>query len=262
MKAPKNKHPQPHTHLSILVSQDGLSFCFKEEISETNPTSDEKIKVYNTSFDKPLSPEEILEKIRFFIKEKIADMPQPEKVLVVFSNNLYSFVPEAYFDEKHLPDYLKFNVKILETDFIAHDDLEKGLKNVYVPYANINNYFFDVFGAFEYRHATSILVENLLKKNPSGKEKLYVHVGKSHFDLIAIEAEKLQLCNTFFYETPEDFLYYLLFTAQQLKWNPETLSLKFLGNISKDSKEYKLSYKYIRHCDFLENSKDFVLMNS
>lgn len=262
MKAPKNKHPQLNKVLSILVSRDGLSFCFRNGIPKTNLISPDQVNILHTHFGQPLSPEEILEKTHAFVKEKIAEMPKPEKVVLAFSNNLYSFVPEAYFDENHLPDYLKFNIKILETDFITHDDLENGLKNVYVPYTNITNYFFDVFGAFEYRHATSILVENLLKKNPTGKEKLYVHMGKTYFDLIAVEGEKLQLCNTFFHETPEDFLYFLLFTVQQLKWDPETVDLKFLGDISKDSKEYELSYKYIRNCGFLKNGKDFVLLNS
>lgn len=236
-----------------MVSQDGLSFCFREG-SQT--------EILRTKFDTPLAPEAILEKTRSFIKEKGLESRKPEHAVVVYANNLYSFVPEAYFDENHLPDYLKFNVKILETDFIAYDDLEKhGLKNVYVPYANINNYFFDFFGAFEYQHATTILVENLLKQNQLEKETLYAHVGESYFDLIAIKDGKLQLCNTFFYETPEDFLYYLLFTAQQLKWDVETFELKFLGNISKDSKEYELSYTYIRNCGFLEEGKDFVLLN-
>lgn len=257
MKAQKNKDTKKHHHLSILVSRDGLSFCFKEGT---------KTEILKKEFENPLSPEEILEKIKSFAIEKKLASKKPDQVVVVYANNLYSLVPEAYFDENQLPNYLKFNVKILGTDFIAYDDIPGfGFKNVYIPYANINNYFFDLFGEFEYKHAATVLMENLLAANTE-KETLYAYLGERHFDLVAVKDKKLILCNTFLYETAEDFLYYVLFAAQQLKWDPETFDLKFLGNISKDSKKYGLSYTYIRNCGFLEKDKnpnpDYILLNS
>lgn len=252
----KNKEQKKTNQLSILVSQDGLSFCFKEG---------DETEILKRGFDKPLDPGGILEKIRAIIREKNLEAQKPDRVVVVYANNLYSPVPEVFFDENRLSDYLKFNVKILETDFIAFDRLkEQGINNVYVPYANINNYFFDLFGEFGYRHSTTVLMENLLGKTNPGKEVLYAHLEKHNFDLLAVQDGKLQLCNSFFIETPEDFLYYVLFASQQLRWDPEKFDLKVLGNVNENSEEFKLAYTYIRNCGFLENgdTSDYILLNS
>ena len=91
---------------------------------------------------------------------------------------------------------------------------------VYIPYVNINNFFIDQFGTFDYKHANSILVSKLLdaSKNNDNK-KMIVHFNPGHFEIIVIQNQKLLLFNSFEYKTPEDFIYYLLFTAEQLNMN-------------------------------------------
>jgi hypothetical protein len=41
------------------------------------------------------------------------------------------------------------------------------------------------------------------------------------FEIIVIQNQQLLLFNSFEYLTPEDFIYYVLFTAEQLNINPE-----------------------------------------
>ena len=70
-------------------------------------------------------------------------------VTIVHNNDLSTLVPEELFNKNHVADYLKFNSKILKSDFIAYDSiLENSSVNVYVPYININNYIYDKFGTF------------------------------------------------------------------------------------------------------------------
>jgi hypothetical protein len=47
-----------------------------------------------------------------------------------------------------------------------------------------------------------------------------VHFSEGHFEII-IQNQKLLFFNSFDYQTPEDFIYYVLFTAEQLSLNPE-----------------------------------------
>jgi hypothetical protein len=49
-----------------------------------------------------------------------------------------------------------------------------------------------------------------------------VHFSEGHFEIIVIQNQKLLLFNSFDYQTPEDFIYYVLFTAEQLSLNPKT----------------------------------------
>jgi hypothetical protein len=48
-----------------------------------------------------------------------------------------------------------------------------------------------------------------------------VHFSEGHFEIIVIQNQKLLLFNSFDYQTP-DFIYYVLFTAEQLSLNPKT----------------------------------------
>ena len=59
-----------------------------------------------------------------------------------------TLVPDELFDENTLNDYLKFNTKILETDYLTFDHNESlGIHTVYIPYVNINNQLLEEFAA-------------------------------------------------------------------------------------------------------------------
>ena len=103
------------------------------------------------------------------------------EVIVLFSNESLQPGAEEIFKEENASDYLKFNTMILENDFVAQDELEEfGMVNVYIPYTNINNFFFEKYGEFEYRHCVSVLAEEFLKYNKDASEGI-----KSIFKLLS-----------------------------------------------------------------------------
>jgi Protein of unknown function (DUF3822) len=237
---------QPHNELSIQISLSGLSFCILHK--ETKSIS----YLNDFNFGKKLNPHEVLDKLKHIFNTETKLQSTFDSVNVIHANEVATLVPKPLFDEDVLADYLKFNAKILKSDFIAYDTIDiNDSVNVYVPYANINNFIYDLFGEFNYRHISTILIEQLLmiEKNAI-KLKMYVHVDFKNFEVIVIEKGKLILYNTFEYNTEEDFIYYILFTAEQLKLNPETLHLILIGNINKDDALYNMAYKYIRHIEF------------
>jgi hypothetical protein len=103
---------------------------------------------------------------------------------------------------------------------------------------------------------------------------MFVHMNENHFEIIVVQNQKLLLFNSFEYKTPEDFIYYILFTAEQLQLNPENFNLELLGNIQEDDVYYKIAYQYIRNVTLLdvsekkntfsdaENRSFFILLNS
>ena len=130
--------------------------------------------------------------------------------------------------------------------------------SVYVPYVNINNFLIDQFGAFEYRHYSTVLVEKLLNdytKNDS--VSFFINVATTHFEIIVSKDKKLLLYNTFTYKTSEDFIYYILFAVEQLKLNVEDISVVLLGEIKKQDALFKIVYKYIRNVSFLEEKSKY-----
>src|SRR5690606_25090688 len=136
---------------------------------------------------------------------------------VIYSTPIYSLVPASIFDETKASEYLKFNSKLLANDFMAHDILEdREIVVVYVPFMNINNFFFEKYGAFNYFHSTTVLLKTIFGAEKYSLPKMYLHFQKNSFDCIVLKNGELQLCNTYSFKTPEDFIYYTLFCMEQL----------------------------------------------
>ena len=247
--------------LSIQFSLDGFSFCVLDSKTQKD--------IYFTQyqFEETLnSLEDLLKRIETIFKNDANLQIEYAAVSVIHQSNLSTIVPSKYFDKKSLANYLNFNIKTLKTDFITFDNINTiDAKNVYVPYVNINNYLFQNFGEFEYQHHSSILLEKLLKIESSTEKKMYVNVSKSSFDIVVLENRKLIFSNSFSYTTKEDFIYYILFTAEQIQLNTEELKLYFMGEIEVESEIYKIAYTYIKNISFLksENSifKDLEISN-
>ncbi|WP_340076466.1 DUF3822 family protein [Leptobacterium sp. I13] len=257
--------------LSIQVSLSGLSFCVLNPIKK----STEELQYYR--FRNIDNPNKLLNEI-IPLFDNAPDFKSLKKIKVLHSNDLSSVVPKNLFDENKLSDYLKYNIKILKNDFIAYDTIANGeIINVYVPYVNVNNFLLDQLGPFEYQHSSSILIDTLIKNTLlDEKPIMYIHVEQTHFEVIVIQNKKLVFYNTFHYQTKEDFIYYILFTAEQLKLDPEEFHLRFLGVIAEHDANYQMAYKYIRHItiendafhNYSENSSpnnlfsDFILQNA
>ena len=243
--------------MSIQVSLSGLSFC----ILNTNTQSVVFFKSF--PFEKKGNPNDLLDKLTHLFNTESTLKQSFKSVTVIHENELSALVPKSLFNEDHLADYLKFNSKILRSDFITFDEISANESvNVYVPYVNINNYLYDIFGEFEFKHFSTIVIETILKleKNTSDT-KMYAHVSNSHFEIIVTKNGQLQLYNTFDYTTKEDFIYYLLFTAEQLGLNPEEFPLVLLGNVAKEDDLYKIAYTYIRNVSIIKTSTKITLAN-
>lgn len=241
-----NKENTSNLKLSIQVRLDGLSFCIRDFPGGS-------ISWYKKiNFPKEHNPVKALQEIEEVYKAEKILQSNFEDVTLLFSNDLYSPVPVEYFLEEEASAYLKFNTKILGTDVVESDRVNEDLVNVYIPYTNITNYFFDRYGEFEFRHSTSELIKAGLALSDKRGTTAYLNNYTGYYDLVIIKEGELLFCNTFNYETREDFIYYLLFTAEQLEFDPEVFKLILLGNISTDMEEYKIVYTYIKNVELLE----------
>jgi len=250
----KNIEVTSKRKLSIQFSLDGFSFC-------TTNTHNEVIEFSSYYFSKTKnSPELILEKLQDIFKKEKSLQYDFETVTVIHQNNLNTLVPNEYFKKDALKSYLKYSIKTIATDLITFDELDfMNSRNVYVPYVNINNFLFQNFGEFEYKHYSSVLLEKLFSI-ASNDICCYIHVSKSTFDIVIIKNSNLQFFNIFEYKTKEDFMYYVLFTLEQLDLSTEETLVSILGDMEEDSDLFRLMYTYIRNIDFL-SSKNAVFNN-
>ena len=229
--------------LSIQVSLNGLSFCIKD--GAAGAVSYYKELVFEDRIGLAALEQALVEEI------EALDGYDPESlaVKVIHDNELNTLVPKPLFNEDHLADYLKFNTRILKNDFIAFEPVLADAYNIFIPYANINNKVFELFGDFEYSHASTLLINQLVGAYKHTKDRLmiaYVSAFK-HFELIIINNGELELYNSFHYNNADDFIYYVLFTAEQMEMNPETFSLYILGLEDESHPFYERAYTYVRN---------------
>ena len=235
------------TQLSIQINLDGFSFCVYT-LPEKHPLVFQRFEFEQ----KALTPETHLREIETIFDQNEFLGQDFKKVEVVHQNELATLVPDELFHEDNLKDYLQHTVKVLPIDFICFDTSEKR-NTVYIPFVNINNFLFNIYGSFEYFHSFTKLIEITSKEDvTAASDKIYIQVNNKNFELVAFKQNQLQVVNRFEFQTAEDFIYYILFTAEQLKLDPETLQLVLIGDIEKESELYSILYTYIRHISFYE----------
>jgi len=242
------------SHLSIQFSLDGFSFCILDKDSKTFTT------LYDYTFEETNnSPQKLLENISSVFKDEKLLQKKYRSVSVSHINELATLVPKPLFDEERLKDYISYNTKAYANDYFVYDEIKnQDMVSVYIPYVNINNFLLDQYKEFDFKHYSNILIESLLGiYKYSLVPHMFAHINDNHFELIVIANKKLQLYNTFKFSTKEDFIYYVLFTSEQLKLNPEKFELVLLGNIEKDDELYKMAYTYVRNVSLLENRSKY-----
>jgi len=242
------------SHLSIQLSLDGFSFC----IVDKNKNRIFDLKHISFSNNSP-TPQKHLENVEKLFKQEALLKRKYDSVNITHVNDLSTLVPKPLFDDNHLNNYLKYSSKTYKNDYIVYDELDNhDIVNVYIPFVNINNFFLENFGGFEYKHFSTVLIENLLNTYKfSEHPHMFANINEKHFEIVIIANNKLIFYNTFKYHSKEDFIYYVLFTAEQLNLNPEKMDLVFSGIVSKENDLYKIAYKYIRSISLLENRSKY-----
>ena len=233
--------------LALQVGVHGLSFCAADMLSG-------HITGFGTAaFSRYIPLEDELWKA--FVNNPALTRPYDE-IVVLHDNSFCTFVPDALFDPTLPGSYLQYNTKVFETDAFATDALPgHGMHNVHVPMMNVNNFLIDQFGGFDYKNANSVLVARLLDASRNIDDKqVFVHVQDTHFEIVVVRNQQLLLYNSFEYSTPQDFLYYLLFTLEQLFLNPETVKVTLLGGIEEAHECFILAYTYIRNVALMDTA--------
>lgn len=256
--------------LSIQISLNGLSFCIVD-------TLDNSILLSKAiHFKVELNPIQLQKELKQLLETNNISESTFSEVIVIHRNSLFGLVPKTLFSEENLKDYLKYNAQILANDHIAFDEIENyEIMNVYVPLVNINNYIYELFGEFTFKHSASVIIPSLLNNNKNKDAVCYIYAAENQMDITVINNKKLQLFNSFEYSTTEDFMYYLLFTTEQLKLDNETIKLRLFGDIEEESELYKSCSEHIKNVSiyvpdesnyhFGDNTKDtidFTVLNS
>lgn len=232
--------------LSVQISLTGQSFLIS--CTKTNKIEWKASERWLYALS---GPEELLDRTIRVLENSTIDLSQITEVKLFYHTSLYTLVPSKIWSDENPNLYLKYTLKTLPHDFIAHESILKGETNlVYIPFVNLNNYFFDKFGSFHYYHALGPWIDYCAEV--IGKQTgVFANFTSRQLDVLVFKNGQLHLSNSFEYHTPEDVVYYTLFIYEQLGLNPDETPILLSGNITKTTSLYSALYTYIRHIDFI-----------
>lgn len=239
--------------LTIQYSLDGLSFVIfdKEEQKFLS------LKHYKTS-DKDITLNDILIELQEREEWKLIDF---HKVNLLIENKYNSFIPRDYFNEEISEEYLK--TLQIPTSNIKSDIIGNTINNIYPIDDKIIVAVDNIRKDISIKHDSSILVDNLIKEfaERTTETRAFVNVKNNYYELIVLNNDKLIFHNYFNFNTKEDFLYFLLFTFEQIKIDNETTPLYFMGFIENNSSIINLCSRYIRNIRLINRDNDLKFVN-
>lgn len=181
-------------------------------------------------------------------------------VVVIVDNNFNTLIPISLYEEKEKGVYLAFNQEFQDNSRIQSDLLKaaEAYNLYYLPNPLVEKVK-DIWANARIVHLQSVLVESLLitHRNQQSDQTAFIHLRHDNFDLIVLKNDKLLFINNFRFNTPEDFIYFVLFSFDQLRLNPETVQVVLSGIIEKGSKNYDILFQYVRNIRFAERNPTF-----
>ena len=181
-----------------------------------------------------------------------------DKKIILFDNDKHTFVPAALYLENKKEKYLDFLGLTKEKDVICTDYISNAdAYNIYQISEQDFQTLNDSTEKTEYYHVSSVLVSDLIKLNQERTDdpRIYLNIKNMGFEMIVLKGCKLLFNNNFRFKTKEDFLYFLLFSIEQLHLDAGSVPVYFLGMIEEKSKLVELTARYVRDIRFM--SKDF-----
>lgn len=239
--------------MTIQYSLDGLSFTIFDNIEHKYLC----LKHYTIS-DKDISLKDLLSELQ---EKETWNLESFLKVNLILDNNHNTFVPKEFYNEDLSKQYLK-TLEIPSSD-IKVDHVDNGICNIYPIDNNIVAAVNSCKKDICIRHTSTILINNLIKEfsERTTETRAFVNVRNNYYELTILDSDKLIFHNYFNFNTKEDFLYFILFSFEQLKLDNETIPLYFIGLIENNSSIINLCSRYIRNIRFINRDNNLKFVN-
>ncbi|HLG35438.1 MAG TPA: DUF3822 family protein [Bacteroidia bacterium] len=177
---------------------------------------------------------------------------QYRSVHVSVVNRFSTMIPSGLYEKGDEEKYFGFNISPEKNMLVMTDKLKAdGMVNVFGVAEPLAEAIKNSFPHSTLHHFSTPLIEGiLLSASASNEKKMFLHLQKSSCEIVVSQGKKLVLYNSFPCSETEECAYYVMFVAEQLKLNHQTLELNLLGDIAKDSAIENLLSQYIGNVIF------------
>ena len=199
--------------LVLSVGNYSISLSLKDYISGNSE------KFVKKNFNKPLPIKDINDELRKILDNNI-DNIEINNIVLFQENDFYVLVPNELYSDNEKKAYLKYTTQTIEDDFIAVDNLDSlQIKNVYIPFVNINNLLVELFNNIDYFHFNTELINKIY--NNRDKQEFFVYVDNSKIKILVFDKEALRFFNSYEVENSTDIIYFILLVMKENNLQPE-----------------------------------------
>lgn len=249
-------------NLSIRLNPDGLSFSVYS-LPQKKYIAVESF-IFSETFQHSggaLVTTVYLDHIAKTIDEKPWLVADFNKRVLICTSNIYTLVPEPFFDGSKITDYLEFVHKVSPEEAVLSSKLQSldsylvyGVNNQIIE--ELNNWFPNA----PLLHHTGALLESILPvfKHIEPSDVVFVNISKKLMDILVLRDNSLHFINSFEWRASSDIVYFLLFVLDQHSLNPGKINVLLMGEIESGDESHQLIGKYVRNVDFLTRNDPFV----
>lgn len=175
-------------------------------------------------------------------------------VRIGLTGSPFVLVPSRLYNPLEKKSYLTHLADVPDAAEIMADDLgELGCRGIYSAPASILGFLRQAFPGCRFAHLSSALL-HLWRRLPGAAGQghcLCMHIQSGEMTLALFSNGALQLCNTYTFQSAEDFLYFTLLGLHQRQLDNNNTPVVISGKILPDSAIYKLLERYFRQLQFL-----------
>lgn len=239
--------------LTIQYTLGGLSFTIFDNIDHRYIC----LKHYTIS-DKDISLNTLLAELQ---ERESWQLERFYQVNLVLDDSRNTLIPAEYHNEQISKQYLE--ALQFPSSNIGTDNIGNGICNIY----SVDDEIAEIAKAINknlcLRHASTIFLNTLIREfsERTAETRAFVNVKNNCYELAILENDKIIFHNYFNFNTKEDFLYFILFTFEQLKIDNETTPLYFMGFIENNSSIINLCSRYIRNIRFINRNNNLKFAN-
>ena len=181
-----------------------------------------------------------------------------KSIKVAMKGMNFSLIPNSLFDKNYLKEYLSLNCTLNtepEEGFYYYSQKSTDAVNIFSADKKIISWFTKMYPSKNVQvvHHTAPLIEGVMfNGNDLAERTMFLHVEQNYLTILVKNKKTLEFCNTFYFSTAEDFIYYVLFVFDQLNLNQEQTAVTVWGEVTHDSLVYNKLLKYIRDVSFGE----------
>ncbi len=210
---------------SAISNQYGLSIRFNSGGFSLSIVDESKIQLSTKSVPATiasLSSDDIIALINKEININYS------AINLIYESDNYLFVPAPIFRSHEASDYLNLQQKPLKNEVVLYNNLPIwDTVNVFAIPKALPTALNQLFPNTIIEHHISYFLTTKIKTQH--ENSLFIWTRQKMMDIIAFKNSKLQLLNSYAYQTAEDFTYHTLNVIDQLSVNAEKCKVKLFN---------------------------------